>query len=144
MNASRRLPYTRYVSAQGLLEPVSGVEGRNLSGTAGDELVSNQRRFEAVFFVARGQETLKDPAPFRVIAVQEENVMNHQKTATPAALLEVASRIRELREVSGFTVEEMALQTDVTEEEYHELLRLTADSSSDPVMPAKKTGEKKR
>ena len=33
---------------------------------------------------------------------------------------------------------------NVTEEEYHELLRLTADSSSDPVMPAKKTGEKKR
>lgn len=33
---------------------------------------------------------------------------------------------------------------NVTEEEYHELLRLTADSSSDPVMPAKKTGEKKK
>lgn len=33
---------------------------------------------------------------------------------------------------------------NVTEEEYHELFRLTADSSSDPVMPAKKTGEKKR
>ena len=33
---------------------------------------------------------------------------------------------------------------NVTEEEYHELLRLTADSSSDPVMPVKKTGEKKR
>ena len=33
---------------------------------------------------------------------------------------------------------------NVTKEEYHELLRLTADSSSDPVMPAKKTGEKKR
>ena len=33
---------------------------------------------------------------------------------------------------------------NVTEEEYHELLRLTADSSSDPVMPAKKTGVKKR
>ena len=33
---------------------------------------------------------------------------------------------------------------NVTEEEYHELLRLTADSSSDPVMAAKKTGEKKR
>ena len=33
---------------------------------------------------------------------------------------------------------------NVTEVEYHELLRLTADSSSDPVMPAKKTGEKKR
>ena len=33
---------------------------------------------------------------------------------------------------------------NVTEEEYHELLRLTADSSNDPVMPAKKTGEKKR
>ena len=33
---------------------------------------------------------------------------------------------------------------NVTEEEYHELLRLTADSSSDPVMPAKKIGEKKR
>lgn len=32
---------------------------------------------------------------------------------------------------------------NVTEEEYHELLRLTADSSSDPVMPAKKIGEKK-
>ena len=44
--------------------------------------------------------------------------MNHQRTATPAALLEVADRIRELREVSGFTVAEMALQTDVTEEEY--------------------------
>ena len=33
---------------------------------------------------------------------------------------------------------------NVTEEEYHDLLRLTADSSNDPVMPAKKTGEKKR
>ena len=33
---------------------------------------------------------------------------------------------------------------NVTEEEYHELLRLTADSSNDPVMPAKKIGEKKR
>ena len=31
---------------------------------------------------------------------------------------------------------------NVTEEEYHELLRLTADSSSDPVMPAK-DGEKR-
>ena len=40
------------------------------------------------------------------------------KPNTPAALYEVAARIKELREVSGFTPEEMALQTDVTEAEY--------------------------
>ena len=33
-------------------------------------------------------------------------------------LLEVARRIREMREISGFSVEEMAEKTEVTREEY--------------------------
>ena len=33
-------------------------------------------------------------------------------------LLEVARRIREMREISGFSIDEMAEKTDVTREEY--------------------------
>ena len=57
-------------------------------------------------------------------------------------------RVEKLVRVRIMNIEVGSLKSgtyrNVTEEEYHELLRLTADSSSDPVMPAKKTGEKKR
>ena len=44
--------------------------------------------------------------------------MEHSMTNMDAKTREVASRIRELREVSGFTVEEMAARTGLTAEEY--------------------------
>ena len=71
----------------------------------------------------------------------------------------VIRQIRRMCEYFGYRVEKLVrvrimnielgslksgTYRNVTEEEYHELLRLTADSSSDPVMPAKKTGEKKK
>ena len=65
-----------------------------------------------------------------------------------ASLGEFGYRVEKLVRVRIMNIELGSLKSgtyrNVTEEEYHELLRLTADSSSDPVMPAKKTGEKKR
>ncbi len=42
-------------------------------------------------------------------------------TSEKAKLLEVAMRIREMREISGLTVEEMALETEVTVDDYRKL-----------------------
>ena len=44
--------------------------------------------------------------------------MEQTMTGMDFKLREVAARIRELREISGFTVEEMAKRTDLTPEEY--------------------------
>ena len=44
--------------------------------------------------------------------------MENTMTGMDYKLREVAGRIRELREISGFTVEEMAQRTDVSVEEY--------------------------
>ncbi|MBP3300835.1 MAG: AMP-binding protein [Clostridia bacterium] len=48
-------------------------------------------------------------------------------TVETAKLLEVAARIREMREISGLSVEEMALQADVTPEEYRNYENGAAD-----------------
>ena len=44
--------------------------------------------------------------------------MNQTMTGMDFKIREVASRVRELREISGFTVEEMAQRTDLSVEEY--------------------------
>ena len=44
--------------------------------------------------------------------------MEQKMTGMDYKIREVAGRIRELREISGFTVEEMAKRTDLTVEEY--------------------------
>ena len=44
--------------------------------------------------------------------------MDYNSTALDTKILEMASRIRELRELEGKTVAEMAAFTDVSEEEY--------------------------
>ena len=44
--------------------------------------------------------------------------MNQTMTGMDFKIREVASRVRELREISGFTVEEMAKRTDLSVEEY--------------------------
>ena len=44
--------------------------------------------------------------------------MEQKMTGMDYKIREVAQRIRELREVSGFTVEEMAQRTDLSVEEY--------------------------
>ena len=46
--------------------------------------------------------------------------MNEMITGMDLKLQEVAGRIRELREISGFTVEEMAQRTGLTIEEYQQ------------------------
>ena len=48
----------------------------------------------------------------------KERIMDNSITGMEYKLREVAGRIRELREISGFTVEEMARRTDVSVEEY--------------------------
>ena len=48
-------------------------------------------------------------------------------TETQARLQTIAQRIRELRDISGFTVEEMAAHTDLTPEEYRALESGTQD-----------------
>ena len=44
--------------------------------------------------------------------------MNQTMTGMDFKIREVAARVRELREISGFTVEEMARRTDLSVEEY--------------------------
>ena len=44
--------------------------------------------------------------------------MNQTMTGMDFKIREVANRVRELREISGFTVEEMARRTDLSVEEY--------------------------
>ena len=44
--------------------------------------------------------------------------MDNTITGMDYKIREVARRIRELREISGFTVEEMAARTDLSPEEY--------------------------
>ena len=44
--------------------------------------------------------------------------MEKTMTGMDYKLLEVANRIRELREISGLSVEQMAQRTDVSVEEY--------------------------
>ena len=44
--------------------------------------------------------------------------MNQTMTGMDFKIREVANRVRELREISGFTVEEMAKRTDLSVEEY--------------------------
>ena len=44
--------------------------------------------------------------------------MNQTMTGMDFKIREVAGRVRELREISGFTVEEMAQRTDLSVEEY--------------------------
>ena len=44
--------------------------------------------------------------------------MQNTMTGMDFKIREVAARIRDLREISGFTVEEMARRTDLSVEEY--------------------------
>ena len=50
--------------------------------------------------------------------------MNQTMTGMDFKIREVAGRIRELREISGFTVEEMAKRTDLSVEEFIQCPRI--------------------
>ena len=84
-----------------------------LSGTAGDfsRAHSSQYGFETgvlfIFAVHLSRTVSRKGAGKRVFMTPVEN-----------ELMEVAVRIRELREITGFSVREMAEKTDTTEEEY--------------------------
>ena len=74
-----------------------------MSGTAGivlSRLVSKNHFFETSF------------------CIYEVLIMEKTMTGMDFKIREVAQRIRELREISGFTVEEMARRTDLSVEEY--------------------------
>ena len=94
------------------------------------------------------------------VPLVELNATTQKMTVNPIKEAQGLNRqIRRMCEYFGYRVEKLVrvrimnielgslksgTYRNVTEEEYHELLRLTADSSNDPVMPAKKIGEKKR
>ena len=50
--------------------------------------------------------------------------MEQNLTAMEYKINEIAGRIRELRDISGFTVEEMARRTDLSVEEYIQCVRM--------------------
>ena len=51
--------------------------------------------------------------------------MEQMMTGMDYKIREVAGRIRELRQISGFSVEEMAQRTGITVEEYNSLPTLS-------------------
>ena len=109
--ASRTLPYERNVTAQGLSEPVSGVILHNLSGTAGIMLVSK------ISYLWGGL----------IFSLRTGGFIMAQITGLTFKIQEMASRIRELREITGFTQEQMAEMTDVSVEEYDSCERGESD-----------------
>ena len=44
-------------------------------------------------------------------------------TGVSQQIMEIAARIKDMREISGFTVAEMAEKTEISQEQYLELLR---------------------
>ena len=84
------------------MDPESGSEMGNLSGTAGNFiLVSKIRLWDGYFFYRLG----------RRLDMAQISGLDYK-------IQEMASRIRELREIEGLTTYEMAAKTQTTREEY--------------------------
>lgn len=88
------------------MDSESGGEIRNLSGTAGARMITGTR-LKVLFALGR--------VPFEF---SERNDCMEKISGLDLKIKEMARRIRELREIEGFSYSDMAKSTGVTEEEY--------------------------